>query len=565
MTQKPINLSVINRVSQAARYVFSGNVPTDWFGPSQPLAVIAPPDVAGRKFDYPTGYNLYSQARQQESFSFDDLRALADNCDILRSVIETRKDQMEALGWNIRVKSTDGTAALPTPEQKQRMQQISQFFDDPDKESGFAGWLRQLLEDMFVIDAACIYKRQTLGGDLYALEIMDGATIKILIDDAGRLPVSPQPAYQQILKGVVAADYTREELIYLKHNPRSHKIYGYSHVEQVMITVNILIRRALHQLEYYREGSQPDAFIGLPKEWTQEQILAFQKHFDAMLAGNSMMRRRLRFMPGDFKYQETKAPLLKDSYDEFLAKIICYVFSISPEPFVGQVNRATAETSQQRGVDEGLIPLQRYVAGVINRIIAKDFNSSDLEFAWQDTTTPDPLEAANIDVAYVTAGIKTVDEVRESLGLPKLQKPLQVAKFNPYHLPAGSSDGGQFCSAEEAGQGGNTANAPYDDTNDRADRSYPELAIIGGAAGRAISAVRTAWNLMEAHPPAMNAVQEAAVAETAETAPSDTVQPAGDVTSEGVLLSMELVEQQNAILRKNKYKKLLILRYSQVK
>jgi hypothetical protein len=241
---------------------------------------------------------------------------------------------------------------------------------------------------------------------------MDGATIKILIDESGRTPLPPDPAYQQILKGVPAVDYTREELMYLKHNPRSHKVYGYSHVEQVLVTVNILIRRALYQLDYYREGSQPDAFVGLPKEWNQDQIAQFQRHFDGLMSGNLGQRRRLRFMPGDFKYQETKQPPLKDVYDEFLARIICFVFSVSPEPFVSHVNRATAESSQSRAIDEGLAPLQRYVRGIMNRIIKVEFASPDLEFVWQDVREQDPKDAASIDVAYVGSGIMTVNEVR---------------------------------------------------------------------------------------------------------------------------------------------------------
>ncbi len=306
MTQTPISPNIIARINQVARYVVSGVTPETWFGPLQPLQPMAPADVAGRRFDYPTGYNLDITPRSYDELSFDDLRALADNCDILRSVIETCKDQIEALEWTIRV-SGDGKHAA-SDDQKGRIDQITQFLHCPDKEHSFSQWLRQLLEDMFVIDAACIYKRRTRGGELYALDIIDGATIKILLDDGGRLPVVPDPAYQQVLKGVPAAGYTRDELMYIKHNPRSHKVYGYSHVEQVMVTVNILIRHALHQLEYYRDGSQPDAFVGLPKEWNQDQITSFQKHFDAMLSGNLRLRRRLRFMPGDFKYQETKAP-----------------------------------------------------------------------------------------------------------------------------------------------------------------------------------------------------------------------------------------------------------------
>jgi integrase len=63
-----------------------------------------------------------------------------------------------------------------------------------------------------------------------------------------------------------------------------------------------------------RDASPPDAFLGLPKEWNTDQIIAFQKHFDSQFAGNLTMRRRLKFMPGDFKYEQTKPPQLKDEY-----------------------------------------------------------------------------------------------------------------------------------------------------------------------------------------------------------------------------------------------------------
>lgn len=423
MNQQPLNPSLLLRLAEATRYVISGVSPQTWFGPLQPTEPQAPLDVAGRRFDYPVGYNAsLSASRTQDAVSFEDLRALADNCDVLRSVIETRKDQMEALDWTVRVARTSHYTAcgyVASDEQKRRIDQVIAFLNCPDGEHNFAQWLRQMLEDMFVIDAVAIYKRRNRAGKLIALEMLDGASIRLLLDQHGRTPCSPDPAYQQILKGIPAVDYSRDELLYLKHNPRTHKIYGYSHVEQVLVTVNILIRRALHQLEYYREGSQPDALIGLPKEWSQDQLAAFQKHFDGLLAGNSALKRRVRFMPGEFKYQETKPPPLKDAYDEYLARIICFVFSISPEPFVGQVNRATAESSHARAIAEGLGPLQRFVSGVMNRIIQHELGCPDLEFTWQDTREQNPREAAQIDVAYVEAGILTVDEVRERMGLSK--------------------------------------------------------------------------------------------------------------------------------------------------
>src|SRR5579863_6035774 len=74
----------------------------DWFGPLNPLRPIAPPDVAGRRFDFPVGYNLLTRPRAYEPVGFHELRGFADAYDLLRLVIETRKDQMERQRWRVR-------------------------------------------------------------------------------------------------------------------------------------------------------------------------------------------------------------------------------------------------------------------------------------------------------------------------------------------------------------------------------------------------------------------------------------------------------------------------------
>ena len=111
-----------------------------------------------------------------------------------------------------------------------------------------------LLEDMLVIDAATIYPRYNRGGSLYALDVIDGATIKPLIGEDGRAPEPPDPAYQQILKGIPAADFSAEELLYLPRNLRAHRLYGMSPVEQIALTVNIALRRDAATLDYYQRG-----------------------------------------------------------------------------------------------------------------------------------------------------------------------------------------------------------------------------------------------------------------------------------------------------------------------
>lgn len=397
------------------------NVKTNaWFGPSQPMIPVAPPGTGGRLFDYAFGTNLQYVPRSTEPITFESLRALADNLPLLRAVIETRKDQIAGLPFSVRLVPDDDMPAAKRQKandgQRKRIQEVKQFLKRPDRILPFETWLRALLEDMLVIDAATIYPRPTLDGGVYSLDAIDGATIKPLVDVNGRRPDAPDPAFQQVLKGVVAADFTQDELLYLPRNVRTNKVYGFSPVEQIVMTVNIALRRDTSTLEYYRSGTVPDSFGTLPKEWTADQIKQFQEYFDGLMSGNTQARRGMRFMPSDFKYQESRQPPLKDQYDEWLARLICYVFSVPVTPFVAQVNRATAETQRLQANDEGLVPLQNWIKHFMDHIIQVVIGDTELEFAWSDGATIDPVQQMTELTGYVAAGVYNRDEVRDKLG-----------------------------------------------------------------------------------------------------------------------------------------------------
>ena len=224
--RRPLPPSVFARLADATRYVITGVSPDTWFGPLQPLAPMAPPEVKGRQFDYPFGANLNYIPRSEDGISFGELRGLADALPLLRAVIETRKDQIAGQNYAVRAR-----ARADTPDASKAIDAVARFLARPDRRHSFADWLRMLVEEMLVIDAATIYPRYARGGSLYSLDIIDGATIKPLIGEDGRAPEAPDPAYQQILKGIPAADFSADELLYLPRNLRSHRLYGMSPVE----------------------------------------------------------------------------------------------------------------------------------------------------------------------------------------------------------------------------------------------------------------------------------------------------------------------------------------------
>ena len=292
-----------------------------WFGPSNPIAPQAPPEVAGRQWDYQPGFNLQVRPRAYQPISFADLRTLADSYDLLRLVIETRKDQIERMAWKIKAKED----ASPST---QTIDQITKFFANPDGlygENDFSSWLRRLLEDLFVIDAPALWCERDRAGRLIGLHPLDGATMKPVIDAWGRRPrpfmqggklVYPV-AYQQILHGLPAVDYTAKDVIYRPRNVRPQGPYGFSPVEQVIATVNIGLKRQINQLTYYTAGNIPESLIGVPDSWVPQQIQDFQNYWDATFEGDLAARRKAKFIPGGVAktFIQTKEPELKNIFD----------------------------------------------------------------------------------------------------------------------------------------------------------------------------------------------------------------------------------------------------------
>lgn len=423
----PLSQGFIARVAAGVRYAFTGNA-DGWFDAGEPLAPVAQ-QAEGRRFDYEPFYNVgHSKPREREAIGFAQLRALADNYDVLRLVIEKRKDQMEGLQWTIQKRDVESTKDNESQRKDRKVDEAIAFFQSPDKEHTWSDWLRILLEDLFVIDAPCIYPRKTLGGDLYALEVIDGATIKRVLDNTGRLPAPPETAYQQILHGIAAVDYTADELIYRSRNNRSYKVYGYSPVEQIIMTVNIALKRQIHALEYYTAGSVPDALVGVPEGWTADEIQRFQEYWDLLLSGETAERRKMRFVPGELSrnFKETKQPPLKDVYDEWLARVVCFAFSVEPTPFVAQVNRSVAETSREQSLSDGMSSLKNWVKALIDDVLARYMDMAAYEFVWKEEESLNPKEQAEIYAIYKNAGILTADEIRAELGkepLPEQEEP----------------------------------------------------------------------------------------------------------------------------------------------
>lgn len=391
------------------------------FSPGVPLEPLGQEPV--RVWDFPVNVNANPRPRAYSPVTFHNLRAFA-NVEQVRLAIETRKDQIERLTW--KVKPIDEKAARKNLEQvTPRIAEVEKFWRRPDGVRPFRRWLRRSLEDLLVLDAPAFQMLRTRGGGpkgvgkLRGLEVIFGDSITPLVDETGRRPTGVSDvAFQQYLpgKGVVWADLRNQDLLYVPRNERPNHEYGYGPVEQIIVTINTLIRRQAAQLAYFTEGNVPAGLLNAPEGWQPQQIKEIQEWMDSKMSGLTAEQVKLLWVPAGTKYQSFKDSPLKDDFDEWLARVVAYCFSLPPTPFIRQMNKGTAGEDQERSLEEGLEPLKLWWKEIADQIIQEELGHADLEWAWNDTAEIDRVQQAEMDDKALRNGSTTIDEVRDRRG-----------------------------------------------------------------------------------------------------------------------------------------------------
>ena len=397
--------------------------PDPWLTGGLPRTPKDAPGTPPRKWQYQPGSNLNFTVRSGEALTFDQLRDLGDYT-LVRLFIERAKDAMKAHEWDISCKEEEADRLVEGDAHDEDIKTLKKFFSKPDRRNGWAEWLGQLLEETMVTDALSIYPHMTRGGDPWAYEIIDGDTIKVLVDYRGFEPMPPAPAFQQFLYGVPKGAYTSDELFYRPRNRRAKHFYGFSPVEQIAVIINMGFRRELTQLAVFTDGTIPAAFLQMPPDWTAEEIRSYQEYWDAILAGDPQNQSRLRMVPGGgggvIKFHDGERYEVQNKFDEWLARVCAYSFGLSPTALMEMHTRATADKLGDEENEKGIESLKLWVKRLMDELIQERMGFEDLEFIW--TTDQGQMSKKRVDrnKVYVADSIVTIDEARLDEG----KKPL---------------------------------------------------------------------------------------------------------------------------------------------
>jgi hypothetical protein len=438
------------------------NVP---FNPGNPLIPgnINPPRLDGRadprRYEYQVAQNI--NITPTKLVPFETLRSTAEQVDIIRRCLEVVKNKITSMDWDI-VLSDDASESLASESGKDHVRamadarqkytkdidRLRNFWEQPDRANGYtwSDWLNIFLEDSLVLDAVALWPQKSVGGDLFGFQLLDGSTIKPLIDDRGMRPMPPNPAFQQILYGFPRSEFmatsddenadgefTSDELTYLVKNRRTWSVYGFSPVERALPLADIYLRRQDWIRKEYTDGVTPELMMETDANFgnNPDLIRAYENIYNDDLAGQTAQRMRVRILPAGFKpiQFDGYGEKFKDTLDNYLITSICGHFGVLPSEIgfsgsgsLGASGLQAGETMSGEAI--GIQPLAQWISRQLTNLSYLYLGMPrELEFkVLFESKIDTEAEARRVDIELKNGG-RTVNEARSTMGLPLLDTP----------------------------------------------------------------------------------------------------------------------------------------------
>lgn len=318
---------------------------------------------------------------------------------------------------------------------------VTDWLAVPDKKNDLAwpDWCSLLMENRLKYDAAVVYPRRTKGGDLYSWEVIDGSTIKPLLDESGGRPLPPYPAFQQLLwgwpRGEFTADYDPADpldpltgqprikggypsdvLYYQKSVYRSESPYGMSPTEIALFDGLIWMRRMGWVLSEYTEGVMPTGLLETENimDWDVRQWESWQRALNDHLSGNTAERHKWPLMPPGVKFVQGESidEKYRPEYDMFLITLISGDFGLPPSE-IGFTQTGALGASFHEGEEDILYRQTRkpdadWLADYATKLAVRELNMPAalkvqiLGLEWEDEAAADATAASQVNGARMT-------------------------------------------------------------------------------------------------------------------------------------------------------------------
>lgn len=442
--------------------------PAEWdsaqFGPGLPLSpepLDEPRSDTGlpepRIWQYPMQWNVPG-VQGRHVVPWETLKQAGES-PLFRACIEVRKEEILGLDWIVdvdpavvrRLSATSGKSKQDIEKElrskyQEDIDRAGDFWANPDRQRGqdYGSWMGLLIEEWLTWDAMAIYPRKTYGGELLNFRLIDGSTIKPLLDEYGGRPEPPFPAYQQLLYGFPRGEFTADtvdvdgnamtpgalsaaQLVYRRRVERNWTPYGFSPTEQALLDGMLWSKRFQWMLAEYTEGSQPVQWIinHGTSEWSPKQLLEYERAFNDRYSGQTSERYRNPMLPDGLEpVSQTQVPdRYKPDYDLFLIKLCAMHYGVTmtslglTEP--GGLGSSGYHEGQADVQFRRNLPTTRWFAAMLSQM-QRVHLKTDPALAFRFLGLDDDDEAASDEVGQnrVTSARMTINEDRARIGLP---------------------------------------------------------------------------------------------------------------------------------------------------
>lgn len=413
--------------------------------------------VEPRKWEYQVGANINVNAIKLVPFEI--LRAAADQIDLLSRCIYTKKSKMLGVDWDI-VLTDDATDKIMREQNVTREQagviareefndeisRIKDFWKAPDKVNGltFLDWYGLCLDEVLTIDALAIYPQTDVNGELLGFQIIDGGTIKPLIDDRGMRPQPPDAAFQQILYGFPRSDFLApdenekadgvflaNELSYSILNRRTTSMFGLSPVERSLVIADIYMRRQEWTRGEYTLGVTSDVYMTTDASFSNnpDVMNAFERNFNDNMRGQDEARHGVKLLPIGMEPIQlaSYAERFANTLDDYLITTIASHFAIQPSELGLSPKSGLGSSGQQEGQAAsseviGDVPLAKWFQTLFSNLSYLYLGMPrEIEFKFITKVRQDEEVIARADDINMKNGKKTINEARAEAGKPLIQ------------------------------------------------------------------------------------------------------------------------------------------------
>ncbi len=302
---------------------------------------------------------------------------------------------------------------------------VRKIFEKPNNSEtpNFRSFLEILVDDILTYDSGVIVKNANSLGELAEMYLLPGQDVKLYRNPDRTIPNPPEYAYVWEDQGVLRAEFTKDEIVYIMANPQQNG-YGMSPLEVSAYIITASLYADEYNIDFFKHSNIPPAIVNLGKNISQEQRKQFQTNWDNEVAGRGL--HKMMFVSGTegTEYVAMRTQSSRDmqmmEYLKWTLNVKCACFQISPQDisFISDYHRSVGETQKEITKERGIMNLLSLLETYFNtEIVKKCFPFQDVMFQWQGLDLQDEKVQADIDASDIKLGVISRNDRRKRIGL----------------------------------------------------------------------------------------------------------------------------------------------------